>query len=70
MGFSERKPVLLPLDGEKEVNRTEAARLLKVSLPTMRKLKIPFRQYTHQGTVHYKLSDLYRFIELRSFNIK
>lgn len=64
----EQQSIEIVPKSSQEVNATQAARRLRVSVPTLRKLPIPYRQLVKGGTVYYLVSDLKAFVESRSFN--
>lgn len=44
-----------------EISRAEAARLLGVTSPTLRRFPIPYRQYMKRGNCYYRKSDVLQF---------
>jgi hypothetical protein len=44
-----------------EINRSEAARLLGVSVSVVKGYPIPFRQYCRRGKAIYQVSDVLAF---------
>lgn len=46
-----------------EINRTQAARLLGVSVSSVREYPIPFRQYRPRSKAMYRKSDVLAFKE-------
>lgn len=63
------KPELAPSELVKEVSGRQAAKILKVAQATLKKLNIPYRQYTTGGRCHYRLDDLHQYIEKHSHNL-
>lgn len=57
---------ILPPESE-EITATEAARRLRVTVPTVRRLPIPYRQLVNRGRVFYRISDIESFVESRKF---
>jgi hypothetical protein len=56
--------------GEKEeISRSEASRLLGVSVSVVKGYPIPFRQYCERGKAIYSRSDVLAFKEQKSHNI-
>lgn len=58
---------ILPPESE-EITATEAARRLRVTVPTVRRLPIPYRQLVKRGRIFYRISDIEEYVKSCNFN--